>query len=526
MTAIVYCPHCGTANRAGSRFCNRCGTELAADVAASEHQAGQAADAPTSAYPTPPPLMPAEPPAELPAEPPPDDNDPLLAEMLRSQPWLDPAVEEAELAGEGLAGEGIAGESLAGEPGDDAPPAPAPAAPPPRLLAEIEGLIEPLSIPRQAGARPNRASAASSRDAAATPASAPRETLSDEAARRFRQLASEPPHLLEPDYPPARRQRPTDPSANEETDRAGEAGRAAPRTKRRGPWIFWLIGLALLLPFLLDGLAPQSLPLGLRAIQPPGALGASPAALPRWPGVAEAYATIRDLPAESDVLLYWAYDPATAGELDNVALPLVRHLLTRRARLVVVSPLPQGPAAARRLIDQAQSETLLSNPLAAAPGPALELGYLPGGAATLPLLARNLNSLLVNSGPVESEIETALVILLAAETEPVQRWLEQVQPYRTEGDGASAPPVIAVTSAAVDPVARAYWQSGQLTGLVGGFTGAAGYRSLWQNGNDSALARAALRWQRLRLVAQNWGHVALLLLIAAGNAVGLLGGRA
>ena len=135
--------------------------------------------------------------------------------------------------------------------------------------------------------------------------------------------------------------------------------------------------------------------------------------------------------------------------------------------LVVVSPLPQGPAAARRLIDQAQQATLLASPLAAAPRPALELGYLPGGAATLPLVARDLNSLLIN-GETAEEIAPALVILLAAETEPVQRWLEQVQPYRTQVGGVSAPgiaaPIVAVTSAAVDPVARAYWQSGQLTG--------------------------------------------------------------
>ena len=46
----------------------------------------------------------------------------------------------------------------------------------------------------------------------------------------------------------------------------------------------------------------------------------------------------------------WAYDPATAGEMDLLSAPLLRHLLDRGAVLDVISLLPNGPATARRTL--------------------------------------------------------------------------------------------------------------------------------------------------------------------------------
>ncbi|MBX3012867.1 MAG: zinc-ribbon domain-containing protein, partial [Caldilineaceae bacterium] len=30
---VIHCPHCGTTNRVGSNFCNRCGADLRGDEA-------------------------------------------------------------------------------------------------------------------------------------------------------------------------------------------------------------------------------------------------------------------------------------------------------------------------------------------------------------------------------------------------------------------------------------------------------------------------------------------------------------
>jgi hypothetical protein len=258
----------------------------------------------------------------------------------------------------------------------------------------------------------------------------------------------------------------------------------------RIPWLFWLLGLAVGLPVFLNL---------------PGPLGA-----PRlWPGVTEAFLAVQDLPSGSPVLLFWAYDPATANELDLLAEPLVIHLLERQLQPVVVTLLPNGAATARRLFYQARQHWFASQNLLlrAADAPQLEVLYLSGGPAVLPLLGQNLpvafNRQRVDSAPV-------LTIVLAAEAEAVQQWLEQVQPL-------SQTPVVAFTGAGADPVLRPYLASNQLRGLVSGFDGAYSYQALrLQAGSRGG---PDLNPQ---LVAQNWGQLALVLIILLGNLAALL----
>ncbi len=104
----------------------------------------------------------------------------------------------------------------------------------------------------------------------------------------------------------------------------------------RIPWIFALLGLAIGLPALLF-------------------LG-SPVGVPhRWSGVEDAYLTIQGVAPNSFIVLYWAYDPATAGEIDLAMQPVMRHLLQRRARLAIVTTTPGGIGSAERLIAQVRA---------------------------------------------------------------------------------------------------------------------------------------------------------------------------
>ena len=66
-----------------------------------------------------------------------------------------------------------------------------------------------------------------------------------------------------------------------------------------------------------------------------------------------AYAAVENLPNGADVLVYFAYDPATSGEMDMVSVPVLRHLLEQRSNLTFVSLNPNGPASARRLVRRA-----------------------------------------------------------------------------------------------------------------------------------------------------------------------------
>jgi hypothetical protein len=145
--------------------------------------------------------------------------------------------------------------------------------------------------------------------------------------------------------------------------------------------------------------------------------------------------------------------------------------------------------------------------------------YLPGGAASLPLLARNpalalLEDYRINSPEPNESVapDPGLVVVAAARSEDVQQWLEQVQ-------ALDRAPVIAVTAAGADPILRPYRDSSQLTGLVSGFDGAYAYRRLL----DPFIAPENNASLLQQIILQNWGHFALLAAIALGNLAALLG---
>ncbi len=485
--AIISCPHCGTPNRGGSKFCNECGVTLHDHVEADDLAA-------PSFVPPAPPLGPDEeteteietetetetgtepdsqnkptPPAARPAirrfgrgrsraaEPEPEDTFPPVPEPDPDQPWLNPKMDDADAA---------------------TPPAPNDRAEERRLFSGLQGLLDPaemadsmlpLAVPQPPVGIPTG------------------NGLDSQTRRQLRTLAGSGMALADAISAPSQPQAPV----------------------QRPGWIALLIGLALGLPVLLLATSPDLRP-------------------HLWPGVVAAHKTIENLEAGSPVLINWAYDPATAGEMDLLAQPVVEHLLSRRAQLVVVSQLPGGPATARGLIDQAAIDLRRSAGIyfpASGPQRALiDGGFLPGGASALPLLGQDVAntvnqaelpgsgdrlsaqtvSILATQGP-------ALTLIFAAQAEDVQEWLEQVQPLDNI-------PVIAVVSAGADPILRPYLDSGQLLGLVSGFDGAFNYS---QRLAHTPSADQITRLQ-VQAVAQDWGMWIILLLILAGNVRGLV----
>jgi hypothetical protein len=408
------CPHCGTPNRSGSNFCNRCGAALTVEP--------QSAPQPTESAPSPA-----------------SDAQPSRSDTPSSrsdQPWLEPGF-----LGEDDVPFQDEDEDLAAL--DDLAPMPAPAA---RLVSGVQGLLDPIrvaTIPAEQAAAPT----------APTPAEPP---FPAEQMRRVRALMTEEPLVASATQPPAPIER-----------------------SLWLPWIFVLMGLGVVIPLLFG----WSLP-------------ARPPAL--WPGVEAAFAEIDALESGARVQILWAYDPATAGELDLVSAAVLRHLLDRQPTLEVVSLLPNGPATAQRLLAGIERERLSELTVAGARR-TVEARFLPGGATVLPLLA---------SQPAD------LAIVFAAQAEDVQHWLEQVAPVNRT-------PVLAVTAAGADPPLRPYLDSGQLVGLVSGFDGAYHYGEL--------LGRRAapddVRNLRLQIAGQSYGALAIVAIIVLGNLAALLVGR-
>ena len=249
---------------------------------------------------------------------------------------------------------------------------------------------------------------------------------------------------------------------------------------------------------------------------PPG--GAGPHALP---GLVQAHRQIDSLRPNSLVLVNWAYDPATAGEMDLVAQPIIEHLLQRQAKLIVFSQLPGGPATARRVIARAEATLQRPSRTQITANLVIEGGFLPGGSASIPLVgAAPVLALPVDPTWVDrrerfsiaelSDSGPALTVVIAARAEDVRRWLEQVQPL----NGGT---VVAATSAVVDPSVRPYLHSGQLAGLVSGWDGGQAYARRLERARSVEEQSRSLRQES----GLNWGVGILIVAVLLGNLAGL-----
>ncbi len=223
--------------------------------------------------------------------------------------------------------------------------------------------------------------------------------------------------------------------------------------------------------------------------------------------------TVQSLPPDSTVLMAYDYDPATAAEMDLQAEAIVHHLMSRNLKIIAVSLLPAGPAVAQDIMDRA----------AAIQGYAygkqyLNLGYLPGHEAGVRDLAQNpvgatkedyLNREPLTAIPLTQNIsrveDLALIVEMAGSQDSLKWWIEQAGSQHEV-------PIVAGISAAVEPYARPYYGSGQLAGLISGLIGAAEYEALTDR-PASAIDS---------LDPQATAHLALLVLIVAGNVVYLL----
>ncbi len=461
--AAFDCPHCGYSNPAASQFCVHCGTNLARRQ---------------------PPPAPA---GESAAEP----ND--LAADQETAPPLPGVASEGRKPSAGSTDPGAPrirphgsseAEEATGETGKEKPEPGAGQRGP--FLGGLGGLLEPADplafIASDAGAL----------DPTRDPSTAlsGELTTDEEERRQLRQLFSE-------DLPLPVGARPATTSDTEETARNGNG-------LQRQFWLEIVLLLGMVGALLWGGQSS------------PGGAGPHP-----LPGLEQVHRQIDTLPPNSLVLVNWAYDPATAGEMDLVAEPLIEHLLQRQAKLIVFSQLPGGPATARRVIASAEESLQRPSRTQITANLVIEAGYLPGGAASLPLLGvAPARALPVDPGWVElrerfsiatlGETGPGLSLVIAARAEDVRRWLEQVQPL-------NGGPVVAATSAVAGPAVRPYLHSGQLAGLVSGWDGGAVYvRRL-----DRARS-AAEQGRSLRLASgQNWGVAILILALLLGNLAGL-----
>jgi hypothetical protein len=230
------------------------------------------------------------------------------------------------------------------------------------------------------------------------------------------------------------------------------------------------------------------------------------------------YNAIQNLPSNSVVLLAFDYDPSTAAEMDRLAEPILWHLMDRKVRLMAVSLLPTGPAVAGNLLDRVAGEhgeyQYGQN--------YVNLGYIPGQAAAPSELASDLRALVpqdyqqrksLGELPATQDVngiqDVSLIIELAAQQRTLQWWIEQVgSQHQVE--------IMAAVSAAVEPTATPYHNSGQLVGLISGLPSAAQYEMKTNKWPSLAIASVD---------AQSVAHLAIVALVVLGSLASLVSVR-
>ena len=194
--------------------------------------------------------------------------------------------------------------------------------------------------------------------------------------------------------------------------------------------------------------------------------------------VKDAYTFVEILPQNARVLLAWDYDPATRGELQLLAQPILQHLRRKGANTVYMSLRPFGPNVATDAL--AFSNQWLPPGLRPAGPPPVEFGFIPGETAALRSLA--LSPVIASNQPEMSSLETGmeptenidafdLIIEFSSDLASSQQWVEQIAVR-------SQTPLVVAASGAVAPVLRPYEQTRQIRALLSGYPDALAYEAL------------------------------------------------
>jgi hypothetical protein len=189
-------------------------------------------------------------------------------------------------------------------------------------------------------------------------------------------------------------------------------------------------------------------------------------------------------------------------------------------RLIAISLDPEGATIAQRVLDRvlADDQDSYGDKL-------VNLGYLSGQAAAVRGLVTGADSFTTVAdfkdgltfqdqtraagwNDVEDFDQVDLVVTLADNPVTARWWIEQLE-MAPPPEGEERP-LLAATSATVDPFLRPYRETGQLDGLISGINGAAAMEA----------ARLNFGPARQMLDSQSIAHLVIVILIALGTMIG------
>ncbi len=264
------------------------------------------------------------------------------------------------------------------------------------------------------------------------------------------------------------------------------------RTDRRV--IFVLIALAVLVPLLFELVFPN--PVGLEPSR-------------------ELYDYIEALPANSNVLLSFDYDPSTMPELQPMAVALVQHLFDKDVRVVAMALWPQGASLGQEALSEA-ADSLGREQYQ----DWVNLGYKTGGGVMIVRLGSSMQAVFPTDrdnvpweeipmlGGISNLTDFDVIISLSAGDPGIPAWVMMA------GDRFDVP-IGGGCTAVSAPQFYPYLGTGQLVGLLGGLKGAADYETLVREGKPEGEVSPGRALAGM--APQSVAHLVIMAFIVIGN---------
>ncbi|MCJ7623591.1 MAG: hypothetical protein MUO76_08800 [Anaerolineaceae bacterium] len=203
---------------------------------------------------------------------------------------------------------------------------------------------------------------------------------------------------------------------------------------------------------------------------------------------------VENVPVGRPVLVAVDFDPGFFGEMRFLATGVLRRLMMREIRIVTVSTVPAGPVLAEGLKSAALELSTGHVDRYSHSDWFLNLGYLPGGVASLQEFAvRPKQAISVGMSAEtgyqnvwESQIlkeisgvaDFGLVLLVTGNVDTGRAWIEQVQPALNDV------PFLMIASAQAAPLFEPYVQSGQIQAMLSGLADGLSYDEITKQPGD------------------------------------------
>jgi len=257
-------------------------------------------------------------------------------------------------------------------------------------------------------------------------------------------------------------------------------------------WLFLIVGLLVLGPLL----RPLGLPLGT----------SSP--------VKKFYDAVEGIPDGSIVLMSCDFDPGAKPEVVPMTKTALRHLFSKRCRVVVTCLWPGGPGLVDETLESVADEFRAAGKPLVYGRDYVDLGYKAGNEAVMVLMGAGIASAFprdqrgapTSNLPLMREVRDyssfVMLVNISSGYPGTKEWVQQV-------NSRFHLPMVSGCTAVSAPEYYPYLQSGQLRGLLGGMAGAAEYEKL--RGEKGSATRG--------MDAQSLAHAFVALCILAGNVV-------